>query len=344
MKKIFFLTVLLSFGLLSIAQLKFQVKNNLREAKSIDIQASEKALGQSSAKPYLKPATNSNSGSDAIDVIDIGNSANAYGLWNGGSTCVWVENDINSISFTHRMQNPPNGPGSGYISYDFSIDGGETWLVNNKVYSPPTTELHARFPQGLIYNPEGNTDPSQAYFTYFIPILENNLQWGIYAWGVNGLTTIPPEPTQNHQYSNPSQGFYQNVPEAFHIVPNGNTFVVEPALLDGYFLNYTGNLLFTSGVFNPDINDYEYTQALLPAPITNNPIDCHIPAYRIAFSPDGQIGYFAMLANNDGNTAESYGCLYPILYKTSDGGETWSEESINVQLGGPEAWMPYLII
>jgi len=126
MKKLFLLTMLLSFGLFSIAQTRFQVKDNLREAKSIDIQASEKVLGQSSAIPYIKPENPAITGTDDIYVLDIGAAANAYGLYNGGRTFVWVENDINSISFTHRMLNPPEGPGSGYVAYDFSIDGGAT--------------------------------------------------------------------------------------------------------------------------------------------------------------------------------------------------------------------------
>jgi len=328
--------MLLSFGFFSFAQTKFQLKDKLKEAKFIKVKSPEDITKTHKKHPYLKPINHPGNGTDEIEIIDIGQAANAYGLSYGGRTFVWVENEINSISFTHRMLDAPGGPGSGCVAYDFSIDGGNTWEVNNQVYAPSTTELHARYPQGLIYNPEGNTDPSQAFYTYFAPVLENGLEWGIYAWGVNGLNTIPPEPTQNHQYSNPAQGFYQNIPEAFHIIPNGNTFVVEPAYSDGTYVSYTGNLLLTIGVFNPDINDYEYTQALLPAPITNVPSICRIATCKIAFSPDGQIGYVVILANNDGNTEESYGCYYPILYKSIDGGETWDDEAINVQLGGPE--------
>ena len=43
---------------------------------------------------------------------------------------------------------------------------------------------------------------------------------------------------------------------------------------------------------------------------------------KVAFAPDGQIGYVGYLSNNDENTPESMGCYYPILYKTEDGGES----------------------
>jgi hypothetical protein len=338
MKKILLFTLLICFGLFSMAQTKFQVKDNLKATKSLLIKSSDEVLDGQTTNPYLKPVNHSNNGTDEITVIEIGAAANAYGLYNGGHTCVWVENDINSVSFTHRMEIPPNGPGSGYIAYDFSTDGGATWLVNNQVYEAPTALYNARYPQGLIYNPEGNTDPSQAFFNYFVAVLDqtNGDSWGGYGWGGNFLTNIPPEPTQTNQESRPGEGIYQNVPDAFHITPNGNTFVVEPALVDGFFVNYTGELLFTNGVFNTETNDYEYTQELFEAPIASEPIDCTIASSRIAFSPDGQTGYVALLTNNGENTEESYGCYYPVLYKSTDGGESWDEEAINVQLGGPD--------
>ena len=337
MKKNLLFTFLISFGLFSMAQTNFQVKNNLKSAKSLMIKSSDQVIDSHSTHPYLKP-NQSNNGTDAITVIDIGGAANSYGLYNGGHTCVWVDNDINSISFTHRMLGAPGGPGSGYIAYDFSTDGGDTWLVNNQFYEAPDVLYNARYPQGVIYNPEGNTDPSQAFATYFLPVLDetNGDSWGGYAWGGNFLTTIPPVPTQTNQPSRPGDGIYQNVPDALHLTPNGNTFVVEPALIDGLFVNYTGEMLFTNGVFNTATNDYVYTQELFAAPITTDPVDCTITSTRVAFSPDGQTGYVVLLSNNGDNTEESYGCYYPILYKSTDGGESWDEEAINVQLGGPD--------
>ena len=338
MKKILILTLLMSFGIFSFAQTKFQVKNNLNEEKSTLMKSSDKVLDNKSTHPYLKPVNHYNNGTDEISILDLGDAGNPWGFCGGGRTYIWADNDINSIVFTHRMLNPPGGPGSGYIAYDFSIDGGATWEVNNQVYEASSALLNARYPQGLFYNPEGNTDPSQAFYTYFVAVLDqtNGDTWGGYAWGGNYLTTIPPVPTQTNISSRPGDGVYQNVPDAFHITPNGNTFVVEPALIDGFFVNYTGELLFTNGVFNEGIGDYEYTQELFEAPIATDPVDCTIASQKIAFSPDGQTGYVALLTNNGDNTQESYGCYYPVLYKSTDGGESWDDEAINVQLGGPD--------
>jgi hypothetical protein len=54
---------------------------------------------------------------------------------------------------------------------------------------------------------------------------------------------------------------------------------------------------------------------------------------KVAFSPDGEVGYIVYLSNNGENTLESDGCYYPILYKTTDGGDFW-DGPYNVQLGG----------
>ncbi|MBI9037256.1 MAG: T9SS type A sorting domain-containing protein [Bacteroidales bacterium] len=338
MKKILILTLLVSFGLFSMAQTKFQVKNNLKEEKSTNVRSSDQVMNDPSIHPYLKPMNHSNNGTDDISVIDIGGAGNAWGLCSGARTYMWVENDINSIAFSHRMLAPPGGPGTGYIAYDFSIDGGATWEINNQVYEAPTALENGRYPQCVIYNPEGNTDPANAFFSYYIPVLDqsNGATWGGEAWGGNFLTTIPPVPTQTNISSRPSEGIYMAVPDALHITPNGNTFVVEPSIVDGTFTGYTGELIFSNGVFNDETNDYEYTQTLFEAPITDDPIDCTVASQRIAFSPDGQIGYVGLLTNNGENTEESYGCYYPVLYKSTDGGENWDDEPINVQLGGPD--------
>ena len=52
------------------------------------------------------------------------------------------------------MLNPPDGPGSGFLAYDYSTDGGITWQVNNQIYDPELTGASlARYPEGGIYNP-----------------------------------------------------------------------------------------------------------------------------------------------------------------------------------------------
>ena len=76
MKKILLFTFLISFGLFSMAQTKFQVKENLKATKSLLIKSSDQVLNSHSTHPYLKPVNHSNNGTDEINVIDIEQKSN----------------------------------------------------------------------------------------------------------------------------------------------------------------------------------------------------------------------------------------------------------------------------
>jgi hypothetical protein len=98
----------------------------------------------------------------AVNSVAIGQSGNAFGFAFTRTTYLWADNNIKSIAFMHRMTNPP---GTGYLAYDFSKDGGSTWQSNIQTYDP-TLEggYDGRYPQGAIYNPPGNTNPDEAYY------------------------------------------------------------------------------------------------------------------------------------------------------------------------------------
>ncbi|NCC72049.1 MAG: T9SS type A sorting domain-containing protein [Sphingobacteriia bacterium] len=273
-------------------------------------------------------------GEKAIVLRMIGTSGNAFGFL-GVRQYLWADAAINSISFVHRMNVPPNGPGSGYLAYDYSINGGETWTNDVQVYEAPTATLNARYPQGAFYNPAGNTEPTNAYFSYFAAVLDgsNGGTWGGYGYGSHqfGTTELP---TQHNVAATPD--WLQGVPEAFTITSQGLAICVDPTN-NGVGQPYQDYMILTKGHFNPEIGDFEMDRYLefMPAggvsPVSGSAAgvaDC-----KVAFSPDGQIGYIAYLSNNGENTIESEGCYHPILYKTIDGGETW-EGPYNVQLGG----------
>ncbi len=98
-----------------------------------------------------------------VDPIPIGQAGNAWGFAYMRTTFLWAVNEINSISFIHRMLLTP---GTGYLAYDVSMDGGLSWSINNQVYDPTLLDaFNGRYPQGVLYNPAGNTNPENAYFS-----------------------------------------------------------------------------------------------------------------------------------------------------------------------------------
>jgi len=335
MKKTLLLTISL-LAVISLSAQRYQMKGDIRPEFRPERNFNEALINNTSFVNAFnvpeKPVVDAGN-RDIVTIIPIGGAGNAYGLYNGGRTALWADNNLNTVAFVHRMLIPP---GSGYLAYDLSTDGGMTFTNNIQVYDP-TRGDNARYPQGVIYNPTGNTVPDNAYFSYFAPTLDGSNagsgSWGGYAGGVHKLNQGS-NPTQHDWSSRPP--FRQNVPSAMTINPvNGDIWVYEPALIDGLGNQYTDSLLFTKGVFNSASQDYSYDRWLeyLPAFEPGNaPAD-----EKIAFAPNGQIGYMSLLADNGGDPFAAGYAYYPVIYKTVDGGQTWTGPTAIV-LSGPDGF------
>ncbi len=331
--------IVLAFAFSAFAQQNLSFRVAMEESKApnrnfseISLQAPQPNLDISKELP--KPVQYKN-GIRTVDFRQLGQSANGFGFL-GQRQFIWANDDINAVSFIHRMNVPPNGPGSGYLAYDYSIDGGETWSVNNQIYDPTLAGgLDARYPQHGFYNPEGNTDPTNAYLGYFAATLDgsNGGTWGGYGFGAQQFSA-PLNPTQHNLET--TGDFLQGVPSAFTITSQGYAICVDPAKV-GSTDPYTDNMIVTAGMFNEETGDFDWERQLVEMPAGGvSPVSglaANVADTKVAFSPDGQTGYIAYLSDNGENTIESAGCYYPILYKTTDGGEFW-DGPYNVQLGG----------
>ncbi|MFC2101998.1 T9SS type A sorting domain-containing protein [Bacteroidota bacterium] len=265
----------------------------------------------------------------AVNQIAIGQAGNAYGFAYMRTTYLWADNDINSITLMHRMLNPP---GTGYLAYDVSMDGGATWSNNIQVYNPTLPDgFNARYPQGVLYNPTGNTNPDNAYFSYFAPTLDGSNtgggnDWGGYAWGTKKLASGS-LPTQHNQTS--ANGFKQFLPSGFTLTQLGETWLIDEENdgSSGTYV-YTGNLILGHGTWNASSEEFDYSFEHMELEIDP---DDGINDVKVAFAPDGMTGWICVLSNRVVNLP--YTMYHPILFKTTDGGQTWSDP-IEVQLGG----------
>jgi hypothetical protein len=275
-----------------------------------------------------------------LTFIPIGAAGNAYGFYGDPRTYLWADPRINSIAFVHRMLVEEGTYGNSRISYDVSWEGGEngTWTNNIQVYEPlgpgtPYPDAAGRYPQGGIFNPPGNTDPDNAYFTYYIPTLDNSNtcggnNWGGFGYGVNNLTTVnPPAPTQHNTTSG---GDYWNlIPTAFTITQDGHVWMVDGNYpCDANAFTYDGNIHISHGVWDPDEADLVFEDDLLPALEYADGIN----DMKIAFAPDGQTGYICIMSDVASDPQASNG-YHPILLKTTDGGESWGDP-VHVLMGG----------
>lgn len=254
----------------------------------------------------------------AVNVINLGVSGNAFGTAFGAKTALFAHPVINSVSFIHRSSSSLDAS-SGFLRYDYSTDGGATFSVNQgPIYSPDTTPPkrdNARYPQGMIYNPVGNTDPANASISYFAAALAGlNIGWGGHAHG----STVLPGGTV-YQAMDTATNFL--IPDGMALNPNDNSNWVSNGSWTAAG-DYDGSLMLAKGVWNA--GDYSYTYNSVSAPFDlDNAGSARMNATNIAWGLNGT-GYVALLGH------ESYSQVpdsnfYPVVYKTTDNGVTWNK-------------------
>jgi hypothetical protein len=332
MKKLFLIVFLMGTITMIAQNVHHDNFNSPTNAKELIVkkQAATTAKTLIPKSKFLPPSGFKNT--DIVNPVAIGQSGNAFGFAYMRTSFLWAVNDINSVSFIHRMDNPP---GTGYLACDISKDGGQTWTNNIQVYDPTLAgAANGRYPQGLLYNPVGNTDPDEAYFSYFAPTLDasnpsSDGTWGGYCWGTKKLDEGS-LPTQHDQPS--ADDFYQYLPSGLTITQLGETWMVDEENdgSSGEYL-YTGNLIVGHGTWNDGISDFDYTFDHLPLEIGP---DNGINDVKVAFAPDGMTGWICAMSRMETNLP--YTSYHPILFKTTDGGQTWDDDPIEVQLGGED--------
>ncbi len=338
MKKFMFLFLMMATGCMLVAQtatlkpgLSFEQLRSPRSYFTEPLQ--HEGVSQSRIK---KPAVDYKS-TDAVSVIDLGTSADAWSLGPTLNSCLTVNNDIHAISFIHAMGGSLDPMGSGNdLGIDISLDGGLAWSVMNKIYTAVQNSGGQHYTDGVllpnngIYNPIGNTDPGNAHVVYFAPTWAGSSgPLGGLCWG-RGSIDDPSDTTYNFINTNPATGIFHFWGGGFTVTKTGDFWGVD----ENYDWNnyiYKGNLVLTHGVWNTALMDYEPTFSLL---------DLTGPVYeplglKIGFSPDGQIGYVAAIMDIGKVPVSSGKSYYPVLFRTEDAGLTWSDP-IPVALAGAD--------
>jgi len=345
MKKLLLFAAALCFVSMSWAQQQPQLQSGLKQyfAPAPGKIGHELVKSPSITEPSTQvPMDNGGRDVNYVTIIDIGTSANAYAYGYGGGqkSLVWADQDLNVVTNFHRMGGDLDPTGySGDMGYDISTDGGMTWTNMVECYisniSGGTYNIDAgRYPNHGVYNPVGNTDPNSAYVTWFAPILDatNGDSWGGNTWGRANIGDITD--TTKH-LAHTADPFYLYIPDAFDISNSQGVAIAVDVNQDwsSGSVVYMGNLIVNRGVWDEGAMDFEYTKDLLECPTTDNSRPAHV---KFAFGPDGMTGWICVIANNGENSLVwGLNYYYPILYKTTDAGETWSDP-ITVQIDGPD--------
>lgn len=324
MKKNLLFSIGLATTLAASAQVATEAKLSVEGAKNGKTTA-DYITNQSAS--IIKKAPESSVARAAVNQTLIGSSWNIYTALVSESTCLTYNPDVNMIMFTHRQDSDKPGH-SGIIQSTFSTDGGSNWsdyLVSSDAY-------WGRYPSGVIYNPAGNTDPNEAYSTFYGPIVANSNGPGE-GWIGNYFTSIKMDGTNamDTAFYNDSLGVkFQNMARVMATsTSDGKVRVVGDSLdwnstEDGIF-EYTAYI--NTGTFNETTKGFDYVQTSFVSDFekdSNNEIIGGVFSYQ-AWSVDGTVGYLVMLGVENGADA-NHRTFLPIVWKTVDSGASWAKQ------------------
>ncbi len=276
------------------------------------------------------------------ETVNLGDAASQLTGLRNRTHQVAVNNEINTIAYIHRGWGSPTGTmganGNAQLFYDVSNDGGTTWTnnqgplnVTNAGYNVASAaNLMAQHPQVAIYNPSGNTNPSNAFIVW-------TASYGDSGGAAGGLSNVAQRILVGSMQLNGTKR-KETVLNVRSVTGNGSGALVQRVrgefwMVDQGAVNPARQVRLLKGVFNTATDSVEWSIArVFNPPYRGNPTNPTLGDYALAFSPDGLTGWLLVtgdfittgLTPSQTQPARSY---YPALYKTTDGGATWTADA-----------------
>ena len=272
----------------------------------------------------------------------VGTSGNLNTIITFNCNQLYADNLLNLVSFIHRSDPTFNVQENiAEYSFDFSKDGGNTWKSNigpitvstnpNITIDNNGTDPHGRFPQGLIYNPIGNTLADSGYLVYNGTWHNEPLNATTGGWvgqlrgrgnfyGDSATFNVHVD-TINNGVTDVATSLTQSAPGIFWTVNEDwtGTFASTSDLTRGIIVekgvwdSIAHDVVWTASEIYQQFDSFNSSGTLLSA----------AQSFNIAFDPTGQIGWISCLGDITNGPVDS--TLTPIFWKSTDGGATWSQ-------------------
>ncbi|MBA2613522.1 MAG: T9SS type A sorting domain-containing protein [Bacteroidetes bacterium] len=245
--------------------------------------------------------------------------------------------ELNAVTFIHRMNKtypvtptPVSTATSGVIVGMVTANWGNTW--DSTVLWSNNTEW-ARYPQGGMYNPPGNTNISNAYMIGQGPTTGAATGWlgNFYASRQMGsanysntLSTVPGEmqfKSKNGPFT-PGLNRHDFAAYCFTSTDDGKVRTIG-GITDESVASDTAVMLVT-GSFNAGTFNWIGTQFNPPTLVNSNSLDEEwVSRPMTAWNEAGTVGYVAIIGARAGATGSNKG-YQPIIYKSTNSGTSWS--------------------
>jgi Secretion system C-terminal sorting domain len=286
--------------------------------------------------PHLHPSGQARAASTAL-----GGAGNVYSILLGAQNQVSYNADLNTVIFGHRQNPAENGNqgGNGTMRFDVSTDGGATWSINHLltpgIYDGSADSIiGVRYPSTTLYNPPGNTDPTNAAVVSTGMAL-NNLDTALGYVNTGHLQrssarldgSASTNDFADHYGDRTTHSAYGLVTKTDGTIwclsarqsnstLNADTLTFKEFLVNKGTWNNTTQKVDWSimSTLNPLTFVYgDYNGTALKNVLVNN--------WNLAFAPDGMIGYAVII----GKEYDGIPCgPMPLVWKTTDGGTTWN--------------------
>lgn len=273
-------------------------------------------------------------------------SMNIYGVLVGASKPLQYNDDLDAVSFVHRksftyVTSPvasPSAAASGAIEFEVSGSlSGTTW-DSTLVWNSNTN--YGRYPTGGIYNPPGNTSLANAYGVASGPITTAASSWSGNFFASKKLDTPGGTGYNNVASTTPNaQQFIANTAPfgalgkidfarcKFTCTDDGVVRIMGDLMNNAngttFATQYLRGTKIAKGTFNSGVFTWS-GDSIVPSVIVTSGGQPHLYGDpQQAWNEAGTIGYVWLLGARSGATGANKG-IQPIVYKTTDGGATWS--------------------
>jgi hypothetical protein len=254
-------------------------------------------------------------GNRAFTKIPMSSSLNVNGVFSYDQRYVTVDRTSGLFTFGNRAGGVFGNTGND-LKFKFTPDKGDTW---DSVVIEATGGRNFRYPSLIVYNPAGSTNPGDLFGIVSGPIYENSWTNQFF-----GSVRLDGQHLDINYQPNEAGTFLNHMNTDLYCSPDGHITVVSQRL-NGNSTTYTYHgWEILNGTFNPGTHKVDWQVPFLklhPALKEEGRID----ATRVEWSPDGSIGYLTGTAVDSNETYNPYGVEWPVIYKTTDHGVTWTK-------------------